>query len=185
MREASETTTRPTVPPQQKLDPKDKAQLQEEERLATQKEEEANITLIAEWDNVQAMMDADHELGERLQAKEQGELTIKEREDIETLWKLVKSKYGNTKPEEANERVLWGDLKSNCYVPFSIAPLVLSSPCFLLFPMMPRYPLCPQKPFPFSSSIKSHVGIKMLLSVVEVTAASYEVTTAGYGFYCW
>nr|GEV21455.1 ribonuclease H-like domain-containing protein [Tanacetum cinerariifolium] len=28
------------------------------------------------------------------------------------------------------------------------------------------------------------VGIKRLLSVVEFTAASYEVTTAGYGFYC-
>nr|GEV55999.1 hypothetical protein [Tanacetum cinerariifolium] len=29
------------------------------------------------------------------------------------------------------------------------------------------------------------VRIKRLLSVVEVIAASYEVTTAGYGFYCW
>nr|GEY25265.1 hypothetical protein [Tanacetum cinerariifolium] len=76
MREASETTTRPTVPPQKKLDPKDKgkgtmvdpekplkkkvqielgekvarnleaqlqAELEKEERLARQKEEEANI----------------------------------------------------------------------------------------------------------------------------------------------
>nr|GEZ43836.1 hypothetical protein [Tanacetum cinerariifolium] len=66
MREASETTTRPTVPPQQKLDPKDK---EEEERMAKQKEEDANIS---EWDDVQAMMDADHELAERLQAEEQG-----------------------------------------------------------------------------------------------------------------
>nr|GEZ17958.1 putative ribonuclease H-like domain-containing protein [Tanacetum cinerariifolium] len=32
----------------------------------------------AEWDDVQVMIDADHELAERLQAKEQGELTIKE-----------------------------------------------------------------------------------------------------------
>nr|GEV88790.1 cytosolic sulfotransferase 5-like [Tanacetum cinerariifolium] len=29
------------------------------------------------------------------------------------------------------------------------------------------------------------VGIKRLLSADEVTATSYEVTTAGYGFYCW
>nr|GEV41744.1 hypothetical protein [Tanacetum cinerariifolium] len=29
-----------------------------------------------------------------------------------------------------------------------------------------------------------NVGIKRLLSVVEVTAGSYEVTTTGYGFYC-
>nr|GEV21478.1 leucine-rich receptor-like protein kinase family protein [Tanacetum cinerariifolium] len=34
-----------------------------------------------------------------------------DREDLETLWKLVKAKYGNTWPEEAYERVLWGDLK--------------------------------------------------------------------------
>ncbi|GJR10387.1 putative ribonuclease H-like domain-containing protein [Tanacetum coccineum] len=52
------------------------AELEEEEKLARQKEEDANI---AEWDNVQAMMDADYELAARLQAKEQGELTIKEK----------------------------------------------------------------------------------------------------------
>ncbi|GJR50569.1 hypothetical protein Tco_1401090 [Tanacetum coccineum] len=32
-------------------------------------------------------------------------------EDLETLWKLVKAKHGNTRPEEAYERMLWGDLK--------------------------------------------------------------------------
>nr|GEW30989.1 hypothetical protein [Tanacetum cinerariifolium] len=34
-----------------------------------------------------------------------------DREDLETLWKLVKDKYGNTRPKEGYERVLWGDLK--------------------------------------------------------------------------
>ncbi|GKC25015.1 hypothetical protein Tco_1027165 [Tanacetum coccineum] len=34
-----------------------------------------------------------------------------DREDLETLWKLVKAKHRNTRPEEAYERVLWGDLK--------------------------------------------------------------------------
>nr|GEW10771.1 hypothetical protein [Tanacetum cinerariifolium] len=284
MREASETTTRPKVPPKQKLDPKDKgkgkmvepenplkkkyqiefeekvarnldaqlqAKLEEEERLARQKEEEANIALIAKWDDVQAMMDVDHDLAKTLQAEEQGELTIEERsklfvelmnerkkhfarlraeekrrkpptkaqkrnkiyfeivkeraegsetraegsfkrageelkfdkskkqkldkkveaevdnaqeeaemkmymkivsddemlqnidrEYLETLWKLVKAKYENTRPEEAYERVLSDDLKGRI------------------------------------------VGIKRFLSAIEVTAASYEVTTAGYSFYC-
>ncbi|GJV06031.1 hypothetical protein Tco_1343687 [Tanacetum coccineum] len=32
-------------------------------------------------------------------------------EDLETLWKLVKAKHGNIRPEEEYERVLWGDLK--------------------------------------------------------------------------
>ncbi|GKE14142.1 hypothetical protein Tco_1421719, partial [Tanacetum coccineum] len=111
MQEPSETATRPTVPPPQH-DLKDKgkakmvepekplkrkaqinfhkevaqrlqaqmqAELEEEERLAKQREEDANI---AEWDNVQAMMDADYELAARLQAEEQGELTIKEKSRI-------------------------------------------------------------------------------------------------------
>nr|GEU57062.1 RNA-directed DNA polymerase, eukaryota, reverse transcriptase zinc-binding domain protein [Tanacetum cinerariifolium] len=34
-----------------------------------------------------------------------------DKEDLETLWKLVKEKYGNTRPEEGYEIVLWGDLK--------------------------------------------------------------------------
>ncbi|GJR27187.1 hypothetical protein Tco_1103419 [Tanacetum coccineum] len=34
-----------------------------------------------------------------------------DREDLENLWKLVKTKHGYTRPEEAYERVLWGDLK--------------------------------------------------------------------------
>ncbi|GKF32053.1 hypothetical protein Tco_0101851 [Tanacetum coccineum] len=33
-----------------------------------------------------------------------------DREDLETLWKLVKAKHGYTRPEEGYERVLWGDL---------------------------------------------------------------------------
>ncbi|GJR76015.1 hypothetical protein Tco_0088380 [Tanacetum coccineum] len=34
-----------------------------------------------------------------------------DREDLETLWKLVKAKHGSSRPEEAYERVLWGDMK--------------------------------------------------------------------------
>ncbi|GJT79364.1 PKS-NRPS hybrid synthetase [Tanacetum coccineum] len=35
-----------------------------------------------------------------------------DREDLETLWKLVKAKHGNTRPEDEYERVLWGDMKA-------------------------------------------------------------------------
>ncbi|GJR62966.1 hypothetical protein Tco_1505128 [Tanacetum coccineum] len=34
------------------------------------------------------------------------------REDLETLWKLVKAKHGSTRPNEGYERVLWGDLNT-------------------------------------------------------------------------
>ncbi|GJX65194.1 hypothetical protein Tco_0299537 [Tanacetum coccineum] len=42
------------------------------------------------------------------------QMLIKEfgREDLENLWKLVKDKHGNTRPEEGYKRVLWGDLKT-------------------------------------------------------------------------
>ncbi|GKA40777.1 hypothetical protein Tco_0733370, partial [Tanacetum coccineum] len=53
----------------QKLEAQLDAELEEEEKLARQREEDANI---AEWDNVQAMMDADYELAARLQTEEQG-----------------------------------------------------------------------------------------------------------------
>ncbi|GKA80485.1 hypothetical protein Tco_0787177 [Tanacetum coccineum] len=33
------------------------------------------------------------------------------REDLETLWKLVKAKYWNTRSEDEYKRVLWGDMK--------------------------------------------------------------------------
>ncbi|GJW63710.1 retrovirus-related pol polyprotein from transposon TNT 1-94 [Tanacetum coccineum] len=32
-------------------------------------------------------------------------------EDLQTLWKLVKTKHGDTRPEDEHERVLWGDFK--------------------------------------------------------------------------
>ncbi|GKA25416.1 hypothetical protein Tco_0711525 [Tanacetum coccineum] len=35
-----------------------------------------------------------------------------DREDLETLWKLVKAKHGSTRTEEGYERLLWGDLKT-------------------------------------------------------------------------
>ncbi|GJY02949.1 hypothetical protein Tco_0361101, partial [Tanacetum coccineum] len=52
----------------------------EEEKLAKQREEDANI---AEWVNVQAMIDADYELATRLQAQEQEELTIEEKSKLQ------------------------------------------------------------------------------------------------------
>nr|GEW11620.1 hypothetical protein [Tanacetum cinerariifolium] len=54
------------------------AELEEEERLARQKEED-NIALIESWDNTQAMMDAKYELAARLQEEEGRELTIEEK----------------------------------------------------------------------------------------------------------
>ncbi|GKD93907.1 hypothetical protein Tco_1373744, partial [Tanacetum coccineum] len=54
----------------------------EEERLTrekAEKEKEANIALIKTWDDIQAKIDADYQLAERMQAQEQEELSIEEK----------------------------------------------------------------------------------------------------------
>nr|GEY27992.1 retrovirus-related Pol polyprotein from transposon TNT 1-94 [Tanacetum cinerariifolium] len=66
--EESTTTTTATIP---------KLRSQDNERA--QQEVEANIALIESWDNVQAKIDADYQLAERLQAEEQQELNDKEK----------------------------------------------------------------------------------------------------------
>ncbi|GJX15401.1 hypothetical protein Tco_0216233 [Tanacetum coccineum] len=58
------------------------AKFDEEERLAREKagkEKEANITLIKEWDEIQAKIDVDYQLAERLQAQEQEDLSDAEK----------------------------------------------------------------------------------------------------------
>ncbi|GJT11538.1 putative reverse transcriptase domain-containing protein [Tanacetum coccineum] len=58
------------------------AEFDEEERLArkkAEKEQEANISLIETWDDIQTKIDADHQLAERLQAQEQEELFVEEK----------------------------------------------------------------------------------------------------------
>nr|GEY67548.1 hypothetical protein [Tanacetum cinerariifolium] len=54
------------------------AEFDEEERLTrekAEKDERANIALIKEWDDIQAKIDADHQLAKRFQAQEQEELS--------------------------------------------------------------------------------------------------------------
>ncbi|GJS51861.1 hypothetical protein Tco_0625223 [Tanacetum coccineum] len=58
------------------------AKLIEEENMARKKEEEANIALIESWENKQAMMEADRLLAERLQTREQEELTDVKKEKL-------------------------------------------------------------------------------------------------------
>nr|GEX35083.1 hypothetical protein [Tanacetum cinerariifolium] len=142
------------------------AKFDEEQRLAREKakkELEANIALIETRDDVQAKINVDYQLAERLQEEEQEELTDAEkatlfmqllekrrkhfakiykegkkkyyqimradekspmymffsqmlkrydREDLEDLYKLVKARYGSTRPMKDLDLLLWGDLKT-------------------------------------------------------------------------
>ncbi|GJT02206.1 hypothetical protein Tco_0823375 [Tanacetum coccineum] len=52
----------------------------EEERLAREKaKKEANVVLTEEWDDIQAKIEANQELAQRLQAEEQEELSVEEK----------------------------------------------------------------------------------------------------------
>ncbi|GKA69711.1 ribonuclease H-like domain-containing protein [Tanacetum coccineum] len=114
MQEPSETATRPTITPQQydiKTKERMQAKLEEKERLARERKEDANI---AEWDNIQAMIDVDYELAARLQAQEQEELTIEKKLSlfVEVMDKRKKH-FARLRAEERRRKPLTKAQKRN------------------------------------------------------------------------
>ncbi|GJX83729.1 hypothetical protein Tco_0333210 [Tanacetum coccineum] len=88
-------------------------ELEEEERLAREREDDINI---AEWDNVQAMIDADYELDARLQAQEQEELTIEEKSRLFVeLMDKRKTHFAKLKAEKKTTNQS-SKLESNVYL---------------------------------------------------------------------
>ncbi|GJX71998.1 hypothetical protein Tco_0309169, partial [Tanacetum coccineum] len=57
------------------------AQFDKEEGI-TREKKEANVALIAQWNDIQDKVETDYELAQRLQAEEQEELTIKEKSKL-------------------------------------------------------------------------------------------------------
>nr|GEU33177.1 hypothetical protein [Tanacetum cinerariifolium] len=105
------------------------AEFDKKERISrkkAQKEKEVNIALIETWDDIQAKIDADHQLAERLQAQEQEEFSDAEKAKLfqqllekrkkalylEDLYKLLKAKFKSTRPVEDLDLLLWDDLKT-------------------------------------------------------------------------
>ncbi|GJZ58460.1 hypothetical protein Tco_0613954 [Tanacetum coccineum] len=76
-----------------------------EERLSrekAEKEKEANIALIETWDDIQAKIDVDHQLAERLQAQEQEELSIEEKATL--FQQLLKKRRKHFAAKRAEEK---------------------------------------------------------------------------------
>ncbi|GJU14677.1 uncharacterized mitochondrial protein-like protein [Tanacetum coccineum] len=81
------------------------AEFDEEERLAREKpekEKEANIALIEELDDIQAKIDADHQLAKRLQAQEQEELSDAEKATL--FQQLLEKRRKHFAAKRAEER---------------------------------------------------------------------------------
>ncbi|GJX41204.1 hypothetical protein Tco_0256194 [Tanacetum coccineum] len=250
------------------------AEFDEEERLArekVEKEKEANIDLIEEWDDIQAKTDANYQLTERLQAQEQEELSVEEkaklfqqlleqrrkyfaaksseekrnkpptqaqqrkimctylknmegkklkdlknksfdsihqmlksfdREDLEDLYKLVKARYGSTRPVESMDYPLWNDLKImfephvedaiwrnqqgykvlewKLYDSCGVHSLMMQS-MQIYMPVEKRYPLTPPTITDILNNKKLQeriVEIKSLLNAASITAAHIRVNAA-------
>ncbi|GKC63950.1 hypothetical protein Tco_1096548 [Tanacetum coccineum] len=93
----STTTTISSQPSQEKL----QAEFDEEERFAWEKDE-ANVVLTKEWDVIQAKIEADHELAQRLQAEEQEELFIEEKAKL--FQQLLEQRRKHFAPKRAEEK---------------------------------------------------------------------------------
>ncbi|GJW59350.1 putative ribonuclease H-like domain-containing protein [Tanacetum coccineum] len=117
---------------QAKLD----VELIDEEKLARKQEEEANIAFIESYKELDEVEEDDEaELKKYLVIKKDEDIAINaiplatkppvivdykllkegimgiDREDLLTLWKLVKTKHGEIRPENDHERVMWGYFK--------------------------------------------------------------------------
>ncbi|GKF24981.1 hypothetical protein Tco_0080875, partial [Tanacetum coccineum] len=58
------------------------AEEEEEERFAREKAQQIEEANIVSWDNVQAMIDADYQMAQQMQAEEQEKLSIKEKSKL-------------------------------------------------------------------------------------------------------
>ncbi|GJU46847.1 hypothetical protein Tco_1204113 [Tanacetum coccineum] len=120
----------------------------EEERLVrekAEKEQEANIALIETWDDIQAKIDADHQLAERLQAQEQEDLAFKrvntfkdfrtelmegkeKREGIELVQESTKKKKVEDDKETSELKQRMEIIPDEEEVAIDVIPLVVKSP---------------------------------------------------------
>nr|GEW05434.1 hypothetical protein [Tanacetum cinerariifolium] len=228
----SETTTRPIVPPQQKLDPKEKgkgkmvepekllkkkdqiefdkevaqrlqAQFEEEERMARQQEEDTNI---AEWDDVQDLKNKSFKEVQKAFDKTMSWINSfipMDKEVVEGSRKKAKSsgkEAGSKKrtrkgldEESVKRQKLEDDAKKEelraCLeiVQDDDSDIIISDESTKYYKIFSAMldDFDKQDVKEISSYIRNAFkNVEWLLSAVEVTAASYEVTTIGYGFYC-
>ncbi|GJW39468.1 hypothetical protein Tco_0065313, partial [Tanacetum coccineum] len=128
------TTTTTTTPAASKpSQDKDKAKMIKSEKplkkkdQIIQKEEEANIALIESWDNIQAMMDADYQMAQQLQAEEQEQLSIEEKLKLFVQLLEAKKKHfvemkarekRNKPPTQAQQRKLYSFKRVNTFVDY-------------------------------------------------------------------
>ncbi|GJV50123.1 hypothetical protein Tco_1440335 [Tanacetum coccineum] len=74
-------------------------------REKAKKEEEANIALVETWDDIQAKIDVDHQLAERIQAQEQEEFSIEEKATLfQQLLEKRRKHFASKRAEEKRNK---------------------------------------------------------------------------------
>ncbi|GJX09157.1 hypothetical protein Tco_0199016 [Tanacetum coccineum] len=107
-----------------------------EERLTREKakkEKEANIALTEEWDDIQAKIEDDHELAQRMQAEEQKELSVEEKAKLfQQLFEQKRKHFAAKRAEEKrNKPPTQAQQRKIIYeeeVTIDAIPLVVKSP---------------------------------------------------------
>ncbi|GJZ97180.1 hypothetical protein Tco_0669633 [Tanacetum coccineum] len=99
-----------------------------------------------------------------------------DREDLEDLYKLVKARYGSTRPVERMDYLLWNDLKT-MFEPHSMQIYML---------VEKRYPLTPPTIINMlNKKLQGRiVGIRSLLNAASITAAHIRINAAQLCYYC-
>ncbi|GJR60742.1 hypothetical protein Tco_1502904 [Tanacetum coccineum] len=92
------------------------------------------------------------------------------KKNLEDLYKLVKARYGSTRPVESMDYLLWNDLKTK-FKPHSMQIYML---------VEKRYPLTPPTiTYMLNKNLQERiVGIKSLLNAASITAAHIRVNVA-------
>nr|GEX71494.1 hypothetical protein [Tanacetum cinerariifolium] len=95
----------------QSIDPSLSTELNEEASTEREQQKEASKAALAKmYDEVPAQIDADHDLAVRLTLEEQEKYTVKERQDVLDLHKIIMERF-LANDTEGYDLILWGDLK--------------------------------------------------------------------------
>ncbi|GKC58293.1 hypothetical protein Tco_1085891, partial [Tanacetum coccineum] len=144
----------------QKVDEQtEQTQEQTEQLQESNAKETANLQQL-----VEITSDSDEEFIIRVGGQSQRFVTflqmlqeIFDREDLETLWALVKDKYGDSGPENILDRVLWGDLKVMFGTYHEYRVLILC--CLTFLPPLPARPPVP----PPHDSVASRPALQVII----------------------
>nr|GEX07129.1 hypothetical protein [Tanacetum cinerariifolium] len=173
MREASETTTRPIVPPQQKVDPKykGKGKMVEPEKPLKRKDQ---IVFDKEGRYGHAT-----EINTASTSITTASINITTAEPVTTVSAPITTTGVSVSIAEPKMKM---KIVSDDEVAIDAIPLATKPSIIVDWKIIKEGKINSYHIIRVDGSSKR---IKRLFSAVEVTAASYEVTTVGYGFYCW